>query len=152
VKVAKVIGQFWRLQPPRRIILLEAAGRLLLAQVSIHTIPFRWLTGGLGVARAESPEMLRSEDELHVRQVAWAIHAIVRHLPRRPKCLVQGVAAQWMLRRRRIASTLYLGVARDLSSNLSAHAWVRCGNVYVTGGNERHGFTTISHFATQFTP
>ena len=34
----------------------------------------------------------------------------------------------------RIHSTLYLGVGKD-EGKMIAHAWLRCGQMYVTGGN-----------------
>lgn len=153
--VGQVIVRFWQLPRLRQAVLLEATIQLLLAQIIIFAVPFRRLIGGLGDVQGESPVELPTDDRPRVYLVAWAIRAIVRRLPRPPKCLVQGVAAQWMLRRRLLASTLYLGVACEPSAgsqadSLQAHAWVRCGEIYVTGGAERHSFTIIAHFATQF--
>jgi hypothetical protein len=140
--------RFWRLPPARRVVLLEAIGQLITAQVALRLFPFNTLAGGLGQPQVESSDCCSSEVECQgARWVKWAIRAVVRRLPRPPRCLVQAVAAQWMLRRRRLASTLYLGVARDGSHALNAHAWVRCGEIFVTGENEYQRFQVVGRFA-----
>jgi hypothetical protein len=150
MRLSRLISRYRQLTPERRVALWEAACKLALAQVAVHVLPFRWLTGGLGQPRAESPAVLPPEVMPTVHEVGWAIGAIVRRLPKAPKCLVQAVAAQWMLRRRGIAGTLYLGVARNPARSLSAHAWVRCGEFFVTGGRERQSFTVVAQFASNF--
>ena len=39
-----------------------------------------------------------------------------------------------LLKEAGIHSTLYLGVGKD-EGKMIAHAWLRCGQMYVTGGN-----------------
>ena len=56
-----------------------------------------------------------------------------RRVPWRALCFEQGLAAQIMLRRRGIASTLYYGAAPDKAEGLSAHVWVRDGAIDVVG-------------------
>ncbi len=70
-----------------------------------------------------------------------------RNMPWQSKCLDQAIAAHQMLRRRGVPSTLYLGVAKEGDSALSAHAWVRCGRLLVVGGEGRHRYTVVNTFA-----
>jgi hypothetical protein len=55
-----------------------------------------------------------------------------------------------MLKRRRIGATLYLGVAKDLTKpqQLAAHAWLRCGDIILTGGANHKDFAVLSTFST----
>ncbi len=39
-------------------------------------------------------------------------------------CLVQSIAARWMLNRQAIASQLKLGIRHDAHKNIVAHAWI----------------------------
>jgi hypothetical protein len=57
-----------------------------------------------------------------------------------------------MLKRRRIAATLYLGVAKKESDpeGLAAHAWLRCGDVILTGAAGHLHFTVVAAFAPDF--
>jgi hypothetical protein len=61
---------------------------------------------------------------------------------------VQALAAAALLRRRGTGATLYLGVAKTAGApeGLSAHAWLRCGELVLTGAAERTLFTTIASF------
>jgi hypothetical protein len=54
-----------------------------------------------------------------------------------------------MLKRRRIAATLYLGVAKDenKAEKLAAHAWLRCGDVILTGAHGHRQFTVVAMFS-----
>lgn len=53
-----------------------------------------------------------------------------------------------MLKRRKIPSTLYLGLAKDekKKDKLRAHAWLRCGSVILAGEREIDRFVVISTF------
>jgi hypothetical protein len=94
---------------------------------------------------AESPP---AEDDRTLKQaesIRWAVDTAARVLPWKPVCLPQALAGTAMLRRRRIASTLYLGV--DPGRGLDAHAWVRVGTLIVTGGPLETRFSVVSTFA-----
>jgi hypothetical protein len=50
--------------------------------------------------------------------------------------------------KKHISSTLYLGVGKD-NDQMVAHAWLRCGQLYVTGGNGSN-YSMVAKFRTQF--
>lgn len=126
-------------------LLTEAVFGLVVSGVLIRCWRFRALAAHLGRHMAESPI---DQDRAHLavaQSVRWAVHATARRLPWRPVCLPQALTAQWMLRRRGITSTLYLGV--DPGSRYDAHAWVRAGPLIVTGGPRRPEFVVVATFA-----
>ncbi len=47
-------------------------------------------------------------------------------------CLVQSLAARWMLQRRKISSQLSLGVAHDKNKKVIAHAWLKVNDFEMT--------------------
>ena len=120
----------------------EAMTCLALARLAVIVLPFRLVARRLGVKRAETPESARPDPASH--GVAWAIAAAARRAPWRTECLEQALAAKAMLRRRGIASTLYLGMARD---PVAAHAWVRVGDLNVTGGRDVARYAIVATFA-----
>ncbi len=69
-----------------------------------------------------------------------------RHTWWESQCLVMAIAAMKMLDRRGIESTLYLGTARDADGKMIAHAWLRSGNIYLTGFEEMRKFTVVGKF------
>lgn len=136
---------FLRLPARDRILLLEAVGALVLAGALLRTVAFSKLAKRLGRHMAVTPDTETGEAVAVARRVRWAVETAARNLPWRPMCFPQAVAATMMLRRRRIASTLYLGV--DPARQLDAHAWVRVGRVIVTGGPLETRFAVVSTFA-----
>lgn len=126
-------------------LLTEAVFGLVVSGVLVRIWRFRTIAGHLGQHMAESP---MDQDRAHLvvaRSIGWAIHATARRLPWRPVCLPQALTAQWMLRRRGIPATLYLGVAPG--ARYDAHAWVRAGALIVTGGPRRPEFVVVTTFA-----
>lgn len=135
-----------RLRGADWLLLAEATVTLAAARVAVLLVPFKTLAARLGTPMQESPETVSEAERATLRRVAWAIGAISRRAPWRCKCLEQAFAANRMLRRRGIASTLYFGIARS-DGAIAAHAWVRSGDYYVTGGSERTRFQVLSTFA-----
>lgn len=120
------------------------------AKLRLETMPFAQIAPGLGTPGAET---LRGEKEAAEREVArrvsWAVQAVGRYLPERVVCLPQAMAAQRMLARRGVATTLYLGVKQDAAKTggLGAHAWLRAGDFLVTGKAARPGHVVVGTFA-----
>ena len=83
-------------------------------------------------------------------KIAKKVGIIVRlagsHTPWESKCLVQAMTAQKLLKDKGVETTLYLGVARD-GSNMLAHSWLRCGELFVTGGNGDLNYIRVNCFA-----
>jgi Transglutaminase-like superfamily len=120
----------------------EALAYLALARLAVVLLPFRLIAPRLGVRRAETPPAAGLPPAS--RGVAWAVAAAARRTPWRSECLEQAIAAKAMLRRRGIQSTLYLGVARD---PVAAHAWLRVGELNVTGGQDVARYAVVASFA-----
>ena len=51
-----------------------------------------------------------------------------------------------MLKSKNISTTIYLGVRKE-GNEMKAHAWLRCGEYYVTGGAIRDQYTVVAKFA-----
>lgn len=129
------------------LMLIEAAAALAAARVAVLLMPFDALSRRLGEPMAETPATIDDADRATLERLSWAVGAISRRAPWRCKCLEQAIAANLMLRRRRIASTFYFGIGRS-DGVIGAHAWVRSGDYYVTGGSERAQFQVLSTFAS----
>jgi len=141
------LNKFWQLTGYERFLLLEASFWLGVSRLAILTVPFRRITPYLGRHMACSPEKIDLESRETARRIAWAVNTAGRHLPWECRCLAQAVTGKWMLRRRGIPATLYLGLAKDDAKQLNAHAWLRSGDVILTGREEINRFTVISTFA-----
>lgn len=141
-------AQFLRRSPHHRLLFIEAVLRLGWAKLVVHAVPFRWIAPGFGRVQTESPLTISPADRAVAVDVSWAVQAAARHVPLRFVCLPQAIAAQQMLRRRGIASTLYFGAALDAGkSGLLTHAWLRAGDKIVTGEDQAARHRRLAWFA-----
>ena len=108
----------------------------------IQKRPFSELAAEMGGESQEtSREQLSSSVPLAVGTV---VDRVCRHMPWESECLVRALVARRMLLKRSFASTLYMGVRME-NGKLKAHAWLRCGDLYVTGGTGE-GYTVTGIF------
>lgn len=141
----RFLRQPWRNQ----VLLLEALLWLGIVGVLVRVVPFRRIAPYLGNQMRESPTHIAPVFQAQVARIGWAVQTVNRWLPWPGTCLVQAIAAKRMLQRRKIASTLYLGVRRPAEHALQAHAWLRSGEAILTGAPAHQGYTVISTFAEQ---
>jgi hypothetical protein len=139
-----------RLPAPERGALLSAIVWCSTAGLVLKLFSFRRVASHLGQHMAVSTAEPDATRTAEVRRVEWAVATAARNLPWKPVCLPQAVAAQWMLRRKGIPSTLYLGI--DPTGNYDAHAWVRAGAVIVTGGPSIQRYAVVSTFGYRHPP
>ncbi len=139
--------KFTHLSRREQMLLIEALFHLTLAQVIILLLPFRWFSSRLGQASTESNKQLSPTQATSAAQVGAAVARMSPHTLWDNACLTQAVAAQWMLHRRNIPSTLYLGIEKESKQKWLAHAWVRCGQNILVGANGYTQYTVVSSFA-----
>ena len=133
----------------QRALWLEAWLWLGLARFLVLTIPFKHIAPHLGTHQTESGSTLSPEETKIARLVGRAVHSAAHNTPWNSNCLARAIAAKRMLRRRGVGSTLYLGVNKDEVGDLAAHAWVRCGEFWLTGGRGDLHYTVVSTFAEE---
>ena len=144
-----MVAKWSRLDWAQRLVLFEAAWSLTAALVAVRLLPFRWIAPRLGSSGETSiHRVLNTDQQWQAQQVGWAITALARYFPWDAKCLAQAVAGKWMLQRRGLPSTLYLGVDRvyDGEKWLEAHAWLRCGTDIITGEQQHERFKVLAAF------
>lgn len=144
----------------RKLFALSWADRWLLVQIffllaaarlTLRVIPFRDLARHLGPSQTETPAEVSPDALAQARRVGLAIARISPHTPWTSNCFPQALAAKFWLGRRGIPTTLYLGVALAKTddaarSEMTAHAWLRCGPLMVTGGRGHERYTVTARF------
>jgi hypothetical protein len=140
----KKVARFFRLAPRDRRLVLEAALMLAVSSVLLSVFRFQRLARHLGRHMSESGAVEPAQARQSGDRIGWAVTGVAHVLPWHPVCLPQAVAAKLMLRRRRIPSTLYMGID---SRGYDAHAWVRVGDRIVTGGPATERFSVVSTFS-----
>jgi hypothetical protein len=116
----------------------EASVALTLASLAIRTCPFRWIvrSAGLGGKRAGAADP---------QPIRVAIERASRRLPWRTVCFQEGLAAQWMLRRRGAPAVLHYGIRSD-AERLSAHVWISLNGELVIGEEDGTPHAEVGRF------
>ncbi len=134
----------------RRGLVLEAYALLCLYRFLVFAMPFWFLAPRMGWYMAETLNYsLPASAQAQADAIAWAVRRMSDHTPRESTCLVQALTAQNMLKRRELGSTIYLGLAtgENQRADVEAHAWLRCGSVYLTGQEEMEEFHPVACYA-----
>jgi hypothetical protein len=145
--VSRRLARFARYSFREKRLLLEATVLLAVARVAILTVPFRWVAPSLGRRRGESPVEADASETKRAKEIGWAVETMSRHTFWKSACLAQAIAAQWMLNRRGLPGTLYLGAAKDDARGFIAHAWVRSGPLVLTGSRGHENYAVLTHYA-----
>jgi hypothetical protein len=144
-----LIGHLWwrwrALFWPDRLLLGEAVILIFLSTVVTRVVTFRQL--GRVAARPRCRNVAAPERRRLVGQrVRWAVLVSARWVPWTAKCFQQGLAAQWMLRRRGVASTLFYGGAMLPGKGLETHVWVQDGEIPIIGGEIADRYRILATF------
>ena len=134
-----------RVTASRRWLLIEARLNLLAARLAIRLLPFRRLTAFFERPAAR-PEQSGAARAQLIKEVRWAIWTATRHQRERIVCFPRAIAAQAMLRRRGVSTTLYYGAASQAGQGLSAHVWVQDGEAEVVGKRSAAGVKVLARY------
>jgi hypothetical protein len=144
------LRQFLRLDRQRQQLFLEAWRELAAARSALAFKPFKQVVDGLELRRRPSePAALGEDAQETARRVGWAVRAAARYTPWKSTCLVQVLAAQQMLERRLLPGAFFIGAApgEDRGIGLEAHAWLKCGEAFVTGESGHERYVVVSEFS-----
>jgi len=147
------LRKFARAGGRQRLLVMEAVLCLLAARLALILIPFPKLAGWLGTFVPPSdPRAARMKSDATPEQISlaqeigWAVTRSARWAPFRAVCLPQAMAAQFMLRRRGVASVMRFGAGRGTEKPLGAHAWLDAAGVEVTGYPVAPNYAEIACF------
>lgn len=144
-KVIRKTKKFIKMDFKLKCLMVEAFIFLARGRF-LKLLPFAKVAPSLGEELSETPVQIVGNEKI-IKDVSLAVETMSRYTFWESACLVQAIAATRMLNRRKIPTTLYLGIARDPNGKMLAHAWVRSGSYYVTGSSGKHRFTVVNTFA-----
>lgn len=128
------------------LLFFEAWLFLNIAKLMILFFPFKKIAGKIGVPQFETEHENQTNET--VVEVQIAVTRGVKFVFFSSKCYDQALASTFMLKRRNIPSTIYFGLNK-FDGQLSAHAWVRCNRVIVSGKKGYEKYTPVAWFGTK---
>ncbi len=110
-------------------------------------IPFKFYRKYLGVMQ-QLNSFQPSESQLQEAiEIKKKVLTVCKNTPWESKCLVQAVTCKQLLLKKGIHTNLYLGVWKDeLESEMKAHAWLKLGDVILTGKHGHQKFKVVNFF------
>ena len=135
----KQVGKFSRLSTGSKLLLVEISVCLFVARLLLLAVPFKRIVPLLTGKGRNTPPTRQA-----LQRLKQALAIVSDRTPWQSTCLTRAVAAKLLLRRHGFSSTLFLGLART-DSKLTAHAWLSCNDVLITGASHTH-FKVISSF------
>lgn len=149
----KLLYRLRQLSPAHRRLLIETALQLGLARLALRVLPFRWLVWWFQ-RPARRPELQGEARRLACQEVRLAIFYTNQWLELNAVCFPRSIAAQTMLRRRGVSTTLYYGAATlSDQGKLVAHVWLQDGDVGIVAHENISQFQILARYAPpQITP
>jgi hypothetical protein len=131
----------------RRLLLLEAVFSLAVARFVVRRVPFarleKWLSHHVGGLELDDPAR-----RVVRRDVRWSVHRASGYFRVPAVCFPQALAAQGMLRRRRVGTCLYYGLAVVPGKGLAAHVWLQDGETAVVGHRQSTGYHVLARYSS----
>ena len=167
-QMRKIIRIF-TLKPLMRRYVIEAAFRLLAARIALRTIPFRRLTTYFERPAAgpeasyrrrrkaweeypsdkytpERSEISAAERSKLCAGIPWIINEAAALLPGNTACFARAIAAQGILRRLGVATTLHYGAATLRGEGLCSHVWLQDGEKHVIGYDPKKRYRVLARY------
>ena len=135
--------RFLGLSRSDRKSLVVAVGAVATSRLLLWALPYRLLTTVLerSAGRA-APDREKGDREATGLQIGRDVSRAARIVPR-ATCLVQALAAQWLILRSGTPAALHFGVAKD-AGGVEAHVWLESGGQVVLGGDRSDRFTALT--------
>jgi hypothetical protein len=133
--VMRKIRRVAHLTPTDWRYLTIATIELLVARIRFSTVMTEKILQELEAPLSAISETLGNPfAKIDVERLSWAIAVAARHVFWRSDCLIQVMGANRWLRRHHLRADFYLGFAKAEEGVFAAHAWLRYGDLAVTGG------------------
>ena len=143
----KLFKKYYSIDKTERKILNRTFFWLIYAFILVRFIPLKWfshLLGELNPARLSADKAdpegwkevaveINSKKKELIQVQKKNIRRWKRILPWQVKCFEEAITAKIRLEKYNIRSSLFLGVAKETDEKLKAHAWLKCGNVFISG-------------------
>ena len=146
MKLFNKISKFFKISGEERSLFFHSIFLLLIWKIKIVFLPMPAYVKSFGQKGEEESDTDDTQDNI-IRKVQSAIRRADSILPWKSKCLTEAVATKRLLKKFNLKSTLFLGVAKDESQKVIAHAWLKWGDRIISGERGHEKFTIVQKFS-----
>lgn len=125
-------------------LIFELVVRLALSRLMVAFVSSKRITKRLGVPHSDEISQPSLPSEQYAKRLGQLLRKTADSVPWENKCLAQALVGKAILASKGIPCTVHLGVNKAGKKGFSAHAWLRCGSVFVTGKRGHGTFTELA--------
>ncbi len=137
---------FTSLPRPVKMLFFEALLTSAWVKASLAFFPFKRVLKWHGTINSESSDRADESTLLVRQQVKQALQICRTYAPWPTECYTISLTGKLLLKRREIASTLYIGFKKE-DNKYKGHAWLRANDTYISGFRESRGFRVSMVFS-----
>ncbi len=116
--------------------------------IGVNVVPLRRITAVLGLKGVRPSDQTSSTiDSSLAADVSAAVARVACRTPWTSTCMARALTAARLTSVRGGAVTVTLGVRRDKSGGVDAHAWAQHGKLALTGVEAADGYQPVGCFA-----
>ena len=142
----RLIRTFLKMPLKQKLLIPQVFVLMAYYKNRVHKHPFAELAPKIGQLGYETPI---ETSPRNARLVHELMESMFRRIGWKDSCLIRALTAKKLLNRMGEKCTLYMGVRKRKGEGLSAHAWLRCGKLTVTGGEIKDEYTVTAVFGDQ---
>ena len=142
----RLIRTFLKMPLKQKLMIPQIFMLMAYYKNRVHKHPFAELAPKIGQLGYETPI---ETSPRNARLVHELMESMFRRIGWKDSCLIRALTAKKLLNRMGEKCTLYMGVRKRKGEGLSAHAWLRCGKLTVTGGEIKDEYTVTAVFGDQ---
>jgi hypothetical protein len=134
----------------KKLLFFETVGLSLMARILVFLVPFNYTKRLLGLKPYDNGSLQKINTLVQSGQgktIESIIKTVHRHFPWRNTCLVQAITAKILLKRRNSEGIIVMGLKKDETGELKAHAWLLHQDGVITGFDENQEFTAVAFLA-----
>lgn len=139
-----LVRKFLRMPWRQKVLIPQILVLIYWYKFRVHHRPFSELAPKIGILGKETPVERTPRNAWYVHEL---MEAMFRRIRWKDSCLIRALTAKKLLNRMGERCTLYMGVRKLEGEAMTAHAWLRCGKLIVTGGESMAGYTVTATFA-----
>lgn len=142
------VSSFLRMPAAEKALVLQAFILLPFCHCCVRLFPFRIIVNLFSLQQIDGiPQFHLSEnDKYSATLVGWSITRTGR-LPffANSRCLARALAGRFLLKQKKLPAILTIGTNLQ-NETMTAHAWLQCGELIVTGEAEHQKYRAIVSF------
>ncbi|MFH1115528.1 MAG: lasso peptide biosynthesis B2 protein [Pseudomonadota bacterium] len=139
------LKKFAELAVTDRLLLVVTAFLLVFLAAALRLTSLQTLLNASRRASETYPRWV-SEKRWSSGRIVWAVSAVVRRIPALGNCLSVALTAKLLLSATGHSTSLRIGVAKDDSGKLEAHAWLEDNGTILIGSVNHDRFVPLPVF------